>query len=215
MQFQGTTGTAGEVELAHRALRTTLRPTEYGTNGIYKKGLFSGVMAAGLAAAAPIVSFRYGGAKMCLIRRVLFSAGSITALTAGVTLFNLFAARAFTASDSTGTGATLTGNNGKLRTSMATTGVADFRCSSTAALTVGTRTKDTDPAGTATSSVANVAGAIILPPTEILRCQAGEEPLELVTNEGFVIEGTVPAVGTWGFSVSVDWDEVELAAWGA
>jgi hypothetical protein len=36
----------------------------------------------------------------------------------------------------------------------------------------------------------------------------GEQPLQLANNEGFVVQATVPATGTWTFSVQVCRDEV-------
>jgi len=33
-------------------------------------------------------------------------------------------------------------------------------------------------------------------------------PGVLTENEGFVIEGTVPATGTWTFTIKVDWEEL-------
>lgn len=209
IQTQGLSGFIAEVETLTRALRTTLRPIDVGALGSYRKAMVSGTMAAGLAGAAPIFSFRYGAANLCLIRRVMLTAGDLVGFTAGLAAFNMFAARGFTVADTGGTAATLTGNNGKLRTSYAPTGVADFRISSTATLTAGTRTKDADPAGTIAISVTATAGQPIQPSVvELFRAQPGEQPMVLAANEGFVIEGTVPATGTWQFGVSVDWDEV-------
>lgn len=178
--------------------------------GSYAKALSTGTMAAGLAGAAPIFSLRYGGPGFAVVKRVTISAGNAgTGFAAGVSNFNLFAARAFTASDTGGTAGTLTGDNGKLRTSFATTRMSDIRVSSTATLTAGTRTLDTDPLGgfvvgtpvTANAALAN-PGALMLDPKN-----AGDMPLVLATNEGFVIQATVPATGTWSATVFVEWDE--------
>ena len=187
-----------------------IAPLYGGLIGSYAKSLSTGTMAAALAAGSPIYSFRYTGTGFAVIKRVTFSAGNAgTGFAAGVANFSLFAARAFTASDSGGTAATLTGNNGKLRTSFPTTSVGDIRISSTATLTAGTRTLDTDAlagmeVGVPTTANAQLAapGALLLDPKN-----AGDYPLVLATNEGFVIQATVPATGTWSGDVFVEWDE--------
>lgn len=215
VQIQGNSATVVEVESATRALRTMTRPPDPGALGSYKLAGKSGVMAAGLAAGAPIVSFRYSGANLALVRRITFSAGSASASAFAVGTFNfdLFIARTFTAADTGGTAATLTTPNGKLRTSFAATGLADFRVSSTAALTPGTRTLDAQQIesmvrgnNTGTSGV-----DIIMPMTDFFRHQPGEQPLVLAPNEGFVIQASVPGTGTWSFTAGVAWDE--LASW--
>lgn len=207
--LQGNGGTNAEVEGNSRALRTIIRPDDYGSLGIYNKAMTSGVMAAGLAAAATVFQFRWSSASnVCLIRRVKISAGGITAFTAGVATFNLFPARSFTANGSGGTAGTLTGANGKLRTSMATTLVGDIRIASTAILTAGTWTLDTDPIAGVTGSTNATAGTVILPDTLLFDHGPGLYPIALVQNEGINIQATVPATGTWTFSVQVEWEEL-------
>jgi hypothetical protein len=177
--------------------------------GSYCMALTSGTMAAGLAAGSPILSFRYGGSGLALIRKIRLSVGDTsTAFAAGVFAFSTFVARSFSASDSGGNAATLTGNNGKMRTLFASTAISDFRVSSTAALTAGTRTLDTTALGTLNSSVPATAGSPPLAPAYLLQPDIGEQPLQLATNEGFEVEATVPATGTWTFSGQVCWDEV-------
>jgi len=177
--------------------------------GSYCMGANTGTMAAGLGAGAPIFSFRYGGAALAIVRRISSEADDVTtALAAGAGKFDLIAARSFTASDTGGTAGTLTGNNGKLRTSFATTAISDFRISSTATLTAGTRTLDAQPLASVEFPVSTTADAGLLPTTDFIRQNIGESPLVLATNEGFVIQATVPGTGTWSASVRVCWDEV-------
>ena len=120
----------------------------------------------------------------------------------------MFAARAFTASDTGGTAGTLTGNNAKLRTSLATTGVSQIMIANTGTMTAGTRTLDTDPMAaiviplTTTADTGGVLNSSLYNPG-----QAGDYPLELATNEGFVVQLTVPATGTEVITVTVDWEE--------
>jgi hypothetical protein len=187
-----------------------LHPLDDGTLGSYSHALASGTMAAALASGSPVFSFRYGGTGVAVIRRVRISlAGSSTAFAAGTGQLQMFDARSFSASDSGGTAATLTGNNGKLRTSFATTGVADMRVSSTATLTAGTRTLDSDPLAAIDLAVGTTASVQYAAPSLVLyEPKAGEYPLVLANNEGFVIQATVPATGTWQFTVQVEWDEL-------
>jgi hypothetical protein len=194
---------------------TPISPLYGGLLGSYAKALTSGTMAAGLTAASPVFSFRYGGTGVAVVKAVVISAAADTTsfgAAAGPAHLDLFAARSFTVSDSAGTGATLTGNNAKLRTSFATTAVSDIRISSTATLTAGTRTLDINPAASAFFGAASGAGISLLAPTNILKApNAGDYTLVLAKNEGFVIQATVPGTGTWGLGVTVYWDE--YAAW--
>lgn len=179
--------------------------------GSYCMSSVSGTMAAGLAANAPIFSLRYAGSGVALIRRVRFSANDGgTAFTAGTVQFQLFAARSYSVADTGGAASTLTGNNGKLRTSFASTSMADFRTSSTATLTAGTRTLDATPLGSWDTSVpATIATPIIGPvPLDLVRPEYGEQPVQLATSEGLVLQATVPATGVWVFAMQVCWDEV-------
>src|ERR1041385_4202669 len=138
----GTSGALADVDTNTKALKTRLHPTD--VLGSYQLEAVSGSMAAGLGAAATVYSCRWGDAsKLMLLRRLAMDARVLgTAFTAGATLFELMVARSFTASDSSGTSLTLTGNNQKRRTSFATSVITDARISSTAALGLGTRTKD-------------------------------------------------------------------------
>jgi hypothetical protein len=191
---------------ASNALPFTVGPPLIGS---YCMGANTGLMAAGLAGGAPVFSYRYGGANLAIVRKITAEADDVTtAFVAGAGKFDLIAARSFTASDTGGTAATLTGNNGKLRTSFATTAVSDLRISSTATLTAGTRTLDAQPLASVEFPVPTAIDAALMPTTPLLQSNVGESPLVLVQNEGFVIQATVPGTGTWSMSVRVCWDEV-------
>jgi hypothetical protein len=84
------------------------------------------------------------------------------------------------------------------------------RVASTAALGAGTKTLDGNDFATITGSVTAVAGVpLINPSTSVwMRNTADEYPLFFAQNEGFVIRATVPATGTWTFSVSIEWSEI-------
>lgn len=210
----GSTGGLGEVGGSLKALRVTQFPYDYGSLGAYSAGVSSAIMAAGLASAAPIVSFRYGGANLAVIKRIELSMGGLgTAFTAGQATFNLFAARSFTVNDTGGAAATLTTNNNKLRTSFGTTGLSDLRASSTATLTAGTRTKDATPLKTISLGIGTTASLAYVPMnTPLFGADPNSHPLVLAQNEGWVIEATVPATGTWAFSCNVEWTEMATTA---
>lgn len=212
LQIQGNNGIVADVDgTTWRTLRTTLRPPEFGALGCYGKSLVSGTMAAGLAAGSNVFSYRWGDAtRLALVTQVRIGAGGIVAFAAGFTSFNLKIGRAFTAAHTGGTAGTLTGNNGKLRTSMGTTLLSDVRIASTAALGGGTVTLDTDGITALNGSTVAVAGTPLVDPGSILFNTEGqsEHPIVLAQNEGFVIQATVPVTGTWTFSVDVKWYEV-------
>lgn len=184
-------------------------PLYAGLLGSYSKALTSGTIAAGLASASPVYSLQYTGANLAVIRSVVLSATDITTgFAATNATFNMFAARAFTAADSGGNAGTLTGNNGKMRTSFATTGVGSIQIANTGTLTAGTRTLDTDPLASLTGGPTTTAGnPVINAGTALYLPTPNEYPLVLKANEGFVIQATVPATGTWVLSVTVTWDE--------
>lgn len=210
-QISGISNVVAEVEAGTRALRVVQRPDDWGSLGIYSISQVSGTMAAGLAGGSNIYVFRNSTANPYLIRQVLFGAGGIVAFTAGVGQFNLFMARSFTANSAGGTAATLTTNNAKRRTAMATTGVAESRIASTAALTAGTWVLDAQPTSAAVLPLPATAGHPIVPPFFLWDCRDTEHPLVLDQNEGFTIQATVPATGTWQFNVCVEW--LELASY--
>lgn len=211
----GPSGAIQEVETNTKAARFNLRPTDVGALGAFRAGSASGIMAAGLAGASPIFSFRGPATGICVIRRIAFEMGVLgTAFTAGSGLFNLFVARGFSASDTGGGALTMTTNNAKLRTGFATSGVQDIRCSATATLSAGTRTKDAAPLHAINVPVPATTVSTILVPRREFGPGAGEHPLQLAQNEGFVIEATVPATGTWCFSVNVEWEELAAFATG-
>jgi len=205
-----TSANIAEVEAATHAVRTTPKPVDYGSLGIYSLAAATGTMAAALAANSPIWSFRWGNAtNLAVVKKVIISAGdTATAFTAGVVTFQLFVARSFTASDSAGTSILPSSNQNKLRTSMGTTLLTDARISSTATLTAGTRTLDTNPIGSVSVSDTATAGTPLMQPYPLFLAQAGDYPVVLAQNEGLVIQATVPATGTWTASVQVQWEEL-------
>jgi hypothetical protein len=205
-------GNGVEAAANTNALRVSERPMNVGAYGSYSFGSPGGIEAAGASANSPIFSMRSAAANgpNVVIRRFTFNAMAYTtAFTAGQALFQLFVARAFSASDTGGTQATMTTNNMKRRTAFATTALQDLRYSTTGVLTAGTRTLDGTPIASlgapvpATSVSYNLVG-----PWDMLRYGPEAWPLILAPNEGLILQATVPATGTWQWFVSVDWDEI-------
>lgn len=209
-----TTNQIAEVDLARRALRTVLQPQDVTGFGSYRIAQTSGTFAAGLTAASKVFSFRWAPTittAVALIKHVRISVGnSATAFTAGFVAINMFAARSFTVDTTTGgTQATLTGNNGKLRTNFPTSQGASAWISTTAAISGDTSTLDTMPIATVSGSEPATAGQpLIINGFDLWAPLPGECPLVLAQNEGFFIKATVPATGTWQLGVDVQWDEV-------
>ncbi len=213
IQIQGNGGTIAEVGgTNHRAIRIENRPLDHGSLGVYRLAMLSGTMAAGLAANAEIFQFRWTDAtRLCAVQRVILDglSGSATAFAAGFGKVDMLIARSFTASGTGGTAATITGNNGKLRTAMGTTLLGEARCASTAALGAGTKTLDTQAIGQISLSFGTAVSVQYANQTVLFGEDIGMgHPLLLAQNEGFAIRATVPATGTWQFGVTVQWTEV-------
>jgi hypothetical protein len=169
-------------------------------------------MVAGLVAGAPIYSFHWSANLTAFIRRVRLSAWATgTAFTAGLATFDMFTARSFTAQYGGGNVANLLGDAAQLSTIMAPS-LAEIMYSATVALTPGTRVLDPDPLESRTVAVPITANTpFTTAPIVLFEKQQGEHPLTFLANEGFAIKATVPAAGTWAFSVTTEWDEVSLA----
>lgn len=218
IQIQGNGGTIAEVDGTNfRALRVSIRPIDYGALGFYAINLVTGVMAAGLAANSEIFQARWVDATRfaAIFALTCDGAGGIAAFAAGATKMEGMIARAWSADGSGGAAATLTGNNNKLRSSMGTTLFGAIRASTTAALTAGTKTLDSQGVGAVCSSTTATAGTPLLPEGRIFNSDAGADkhPIILASNggstsEGVIIRATVPATGTWTGGVSMRWAEL-------
>jgi len=206
----GVTGSKQEVETATLAARMSLRPVDVitGAGGSYTVSVKSGIMAAGLGAAAPILAFQFPGTGLALVKRIRFTTQGLgTGFAAGATVFDAFVARAFSVQDTGGGAVTLTTNNAKLRTSFATT-QAKIQASATATLTAGTRTLDANPFRSILNDVGTGTFADVINDDILFDTKPGDWPLVLAANEGFVLQATVPATGTWTWAAMIDWDEI-------
>jgi hypothetical protein len=217
IQIKGYGGVVAEVDgTTYRALRVTLRPVDYGSLGQYRIAMLSGTMAAGLGAGSEVFQARWTASpQLALIWGMSVDglSGSATAFAAGFSLFSVTIARSWTADGGGGTAATLTGNNQKLRTSMGTTLMGSIRVASTAALTAGTKTLDSQPEGQislamGTTASVNYLGQVGLYGSSSLESGGNPSPIVLAQNEGLSVKATVPGTGTWQFGISMAWSEV-------
>ena len=198
------------------ALKVEQRPFDYVTGGSYMLCSKSGTMAAGLGANAPIYAFRNASANLLIcVRRVKLTAWSLgTGFAAGIATFDVYRATSWSAPDTAGVTDTITTNNGKLRTAQPTiAALAEIRHASTGGLTAGTRVLDAQPTDSINVTVSATANtAFVTFPTNLLARGPGEYPLVLAQNEGFVIQATVPATGTWSWAITPEWDETQAYA---
>lgn len=231
----GASADIATVDPTTKAIRISPRPLEYGAGGSYRVALRSGTLAATLAANGLLYSFRFGNnagllAVIHQIRAQLFANLAFTAAFNDMSL-QAFITRAYTANDTVGAGsvlATLSGNNGKKRTSHGTSLLntdGQARIAGTAVLSGGTGTDDANPFAVSQAGKPNVvnaaAGTEELAPQPIITLDYeavmgdGAHPHVFAANEGFRIRnGPVvwPAAGTGVLVVQVDWSEVPLSA---
>ncbi len=222
IQIQGNAGVIAEVDgTTFRALRATNRPVEYGALGHYRISVVTGTLAAALAAGAQVFQFKWTDAtRLAVILGFRTRFLPLTPFTAATltdhTSVNAFMVRSY-AGGGGGTTLTLTGNNAKLRTSMASS-LAVINVSTTAALTAAT-TLDTQPfcQSLRKGNRVNPAAAteeVVMPQTDGMEfspdADRGEHPLVLAQNEGFVIANRTvwPAAGTGILLIEVSWVEV-------
>ena len=195
IQSGGGAGTALLVDPAFAAARVTERPQEVlAWNSV---GVATGLIT-GLAAAAPLFSFRNLSVNPIIVRRAGIGFVTTTAFTtAQMVSFGMQVARSFTASDSGGTAIAFTGSNAKHRTSLGTPTSLDCRVATTTALTAGTRTIDANMLGMQ-AGWSGAAGTTIAPAlNNLLGHDAGDYPIVLAQNEGLLIT-SLTAMGAAG-----------------
>ena len=188
----------------------TAYPADYGdAGGSFMTRIRATSMPAGVAAAAPILDFRFASpTNFALIRRVRFAFWSLgTGFAAGIATFQIFVARNFTIDDTGGNLAAIASKTGKLRTSMQPS-TSTVRYSDTGVLTAGSRTLDAQPIEGIDTAVPTTTNTQILNRSDLFDPDTHEHPLVLSNLEGFIIQATVPATGVWGYGSTIIWDEV-------
>ena len=219
IQIQGNGGTVADVDgTTFRALRVAIRPADYGTLGSYSLSAVTGTLAAAIAANSELCQFRWTDAtRLGVVRRVSVSAGLNAAATAAALLsLEAVIARSFTVAGTGGTALTITGNNGKLRTSMGTTLLGELRVATTAALGAGTKTLDTQGVGllaysVLTGAITLVVSGTIVPLSNLYDSDnADGHPIVLAQNEGVIVRTGIiqPATMTWNLGVTYRWAEL-------
>lgn len=179
--------------------RQTLRPQE--VLGWYSVGVQSGLMT-GVVAGGAIFSLRNIGTNLLIVRRVGISFICTTAFTAAQRMdFGLIAARTFSASDSGGTAIALTGNNTKSRTSLAAPTNLDLRIATTAALTAGTKTLDTNNLSQVGGWIGAIGATIGPSNNNLVQHDAGDYPIVLANNEGINIQN-LTLMGATGVGIA-------------
>lgn len=206
------------VDPTYAAARVSPRPIEQ--LGTYLVSARTGNYT-GVGANTPMFSMRFvagsaGTAQIAIIQRITMNWILTTAFsTAQEVAFGAYVARSFSASDSAGTQIVVSGNNQKNRTSAQTSQIAtngDMRISSTAALTAGTRTLDSQAFGIAQSwcgSTLLTTGVYLPQQITLYEEFPGDTPLILQSNEGIVINNLVAfgATGVIVASVNIEWTE--------
>jgi hypothetical protein len=181
----------------------------------YSLAIVSGTMAAGLAADSPILAFRWGSPLMCLVRKITVQAANLssTQFAEGFALISAYMARQFTVQDTGGSAVAWTvagsGRKGDRFAASEFGSFGEIRASSTATLTAGTRTLDTNPF----AAIVGHGGAV--PNTSLFNGEGvvwdapfGRQPIELRANQGIILQATVPGTGTWKFKIGIEWDEM-------
>jgi len=195
------------VDPMFKAARVSLRPPEIlSWNSL---GAQSGALT-GAAANAPVFAMRNIGNNLLMVRRIGIGFVTTTAFTAAQRVdFGLYPCRSFTASDTAQTAIVVTGNNLKHRTSLATFSSIDMRISNTAAITLGTRTPDTNPMSQVGGWSGGAGTTIITAQDNLLQHGAGDYPLILANNEGLEIQNltAMGAVGVGTLYVNIEFAE--------
>lgn len=205
IQKQGATGAVQEVDPTKQAARVTLRPAE--CIGYYSVAGTSGALTA-VAAAGPVFSFRNTGANLLIVRNVRVGFVTTTAFTAAQGLaYSMVKANSFTASDSGGALLYVAGSNKHRNAFTNVTSPPDIRIAATAALAAGTRTLETVSMSIA-GGTSNAVGAS-MPITDLFENDAGDHPLVLAQNEGFIVTNLIAmgAAGVIQLHVGVEYME--------
>lgn len=200
----GADATLLTIDPTFNAARVSIRPPE--VTGAYRIAKTTGTIAAATAAGV-MAAFRYPSTGVAVVASVRIGINVLSAYTAGSIIFSVWGARSYTATETTNyTAATLTGNNAKLRTSHATCN-ALFGVATTAGITGGTKTEDTQPLSSCTFNLpATITGQ---PTQDFFTFNMQSFPFILGQNEGFVIRNDTAfaATGTCNLTIAVEWFE--------
>lgn len=180
--------------------------------GAYQFTGVSGTIAASTAANSILFTFKNNGTNLMVIRRFSVGLQVTTAFTKGsLRLSTYFVRTSFTQGTTNGTLITLTGNNGKKRTSQPTTNAVGYICT-TAGITGDTATgEDTTAFASAGLDLPAAIGNV---PTQGLYDMIvhtdTEYPLVLAPQEGFRLKNDTAfaATGSGNLIVNIEYGEV-------
>ena len=206
----GASDTTLTIETAFNSARVTHFPRT--VVGSYIMSTATGAIAASTAANSVLWTFKNAGSNTVIIRQITVGLQITTAYTKGSLRLGAYVVRTtFTQGTTNGTLQTTTGNNGKKRTSHATSTASIYACTTTG-ITGDTATgEDATPfaqvlldltAAISTQPVAGLAPMFQADPTEY--------PLILEPDEGLRIKNLTAfaATGVSNLIVNIDYDEV-------
>jgi len=189
-----------------KAARTTIRPNE--VQGAYRWSATSGSIAAATAAGV-LFTWKYTGTGIAVLRRIDVGLNVTTAYTqGGIRLSAYFVRTSFTQGSTNATAVTLTGNNGKKRTSHATTNVSAYICTTTGIAGDTASGEDSTPW---CFTLLNQPAAIqVVAPQTLYSDDPTDYPIVFAANEGFRIKNDTAfaATGVSSLTVTVEYDEM-------
>jgi hypothetical protein len=216
---EGPSGNVQEVgPVAASPAHVVAKPHPYGNLGHYRVARrFLPVASA--AAAANFVAFRNPGSNPIVLTRLRLRLLQIAAPTAAIEhRIGAFVARAYTAADGTGVGATVNfgGNNTKKRTSMAAPTAVLTETNVAAGLTGGTKTLDADAFALAALWVLAAVPTTGPPPEHVYEWEPavsdGIHPVTLAQNEGILLQNIAVLGAATGVALYYEIGWAELPA---
>jgi hypothetical protein len=205
------------VNPAFKAGRVALYPPD--SLGHYRLVATSGVLtgvAAGTATAGFLFALRAPSSNVMVMQRMKVKVWTIIQPTATLEIsLKAFRLTGYTVAVSGGTTISLSSPQFKKRTSYASTTIQAASIATTAGLTAGTHTLDTNEfcsEGISEPAAAEATSPMLME-MEYLGNEAGEHGMVFTGNEGFIVRNEVlmSAAYTCRMSVAVDWFEV--ATW--
>lgn len=198
--------------MAIRSPRTKIAPE----GSAYRIAMRSGALTLGAASGTLFSMLWTNTAKRCLVWKFNWHYSTLVALgTAQEISMSLFIARGTTVANSGGTAATLTTTNGLLDSLGSVTSVmGDMRMCTTATLTEGTTTRDTQAIASRTAWLNNalIVGPIYNPYDLTFGDSVSTNPITLRANEQLELVNDVlmGASGVFRLVVEVEWSEVDV-----
>lgn len=207
----------GRIDPLFDALRVSLWPPE--SAGAYRLCATSGVLtgvAAGTATAGFLFALRAPATNIMVLQRLKVKLWTIVQPTATLELsLKAYRLTGYTVAVTGGTTIPLTSPQFKKRTSYASTSIQAASIATTAGLTAGTHTLDTNEflsEGQAEAAAAEATSPNVIE-MEFMANEAGEHGMVFTGNEGFIIRNEVlmSAAFTGRMSVALDW--IEASTW--